>query len=89
MPHLSRGLRRAAFQLPPVFQDYFLQVVQLCTGGDGSVHLVPETRAGKRGRQQGWSRARERWQEVEEKSGGKRMTGWEGKERAGEEEAPQ
>ena len=40
-PHLGWALWPGAFQLLLAFQDYLLQVMQLCAGGEGSVHLVP------------------------------------------------
>lgn len=46
-PHLGWAHQLDARQLLLVFHNYFLQVVQLCTGSDGSVHLVPGAREGR------------------------------------------
>jgi hypothetical protein len=57
-PHLHRVLWLDAFQLPLVFQDYFLQVMQLCTGSDCSVHLGSGTRTERTGTGERGSRAK-------------------------------
>lgn len=67
VPHLGWAPGPDTRQLPLVFQDHFLEVMQLSTGSDGSVHLVP----GTRDEGVGGSRAKETWWEIEGKKGGK------------------
>ena len=67
VPHLGWAPGPDTRQLPRVFQDHFLEVMQLSTGSDGSVHLVP----GTRDEGVGGSRAKETWWEIEGKKGGK------------------
>lgn len=59
-PHLGWAIRPDAFQLPLVFQDHFLQVMQFSTGSDGSVHLTPGTKEEKSEEQWERRRAKER-----------------------------
>lgn len=58
-PHLGRAVQPHTVQLPLGFQDDFLQVMQLSTGSDGSVHLVPGPGQGRGDSSQEGARSRE------------------------------